>query len=166
MIHAWHETQLSGLLLVPFMKALLFMLDGTEEIILAFRILYTVIWWLASVFLFCHLKHLSIWGALLASICFFFFSPLGIIALSFYSMGLLLFLLTCILITFSHGRGRLFLAGFLLAGAVLCNPYLVFLWLAFSLVAFIDRLSFHKIPKGYWFLQRLESERRSCRSAY
>ena len=50
MIHEWHETQLSGLLLVPFMKALLFVLNGTEGIILAFRILYTVIWWLASVF--------------------------------------------------------------------------------------------------------------------
>ena len=50
MIHEWHETQLSVLLLVPFMKALLFVLDGTEGIILAFRILYTVIWWLASVF--------------------------------------------------------------------------------------------------------------------
>ncbi len=64
-------------------------------------------------------------------------------------MGLLLFLLTCILITFSYERARLFLAG-LLAGAVVCNPYLVFLWLTFSLVVLIDRLSFHRIPKGYW----------------
>lgn len=155
MIHEWHETQLSGLLLVPFMKAFLFMSDGTEGIILAFRILYTLIWWLASVCLFWHLKHFSIWGALLASICFLLFAPLGIIALSFYSMGLMLFLLTCILITFSHGRARLFLAGLLFAGAVLCNPYLVFLWLAFSLVVLIDRLLFHRIPNGYWLFTTL-----------
>ncbi len=36
MIHEWHETQLSGLLLVPLMKVFLFLSDGTEGIILAF----------------------------------------------------------------------------------------------------------------------------------
>ena len=152
LIHEWHETQLSGLLLVPFMKAFLFLSDGsTEGIVIVFRILFTIIWWLAAVFFFCLMRRFSLYGAMLASCCFLLYVPLGIIALSYYSMGLLLFLASCSLIAFSHGKLRLFVAGFLFAGAVLCNPYLVFLWLSFCLVVIFDRLFFHKIPQGYWF---------------
>ena len=155
LIHEWHETQLSGLLLVPFMKAFLYIRGGTEGVVLAFRILFTMIWWLAAVFFFCRLRRFSESGAMIASVCFVLFAPLGIIALSFYSMALLLFLAACILIAFSQGKLRLFIAGFLFAGAVICNPYLVFPWLAFCLAALIDRLFYQKIPKGYWLYTTL-----------
>jgi len=150
LLHEWHMSQLSGLLLVPFMKLFLFFVDGTGGIVIAFRILYTIIWWSASVFFFCRLRRLSLFGAMVASLCFLLFAPYGIIALSYYSMGVLLFLGACILLATSEGKIELAVAGFLFAGAVLCCPYLTLLWVLFSMVALVDRLFFHKIPRKYW----------------
>ena len=150
MLHEWHGTQLSLLLLVPFMKAFLMLSNGTNGIMFAFRIIYTIVWWIASVFFYFRLRRFSIYGAILASLCFLLFAPYGIIALSYNSMGLLLFLTAGILMAFCRGKLRLVLVGFLFAGAVLCCPYLAFPWVCFCLASLIDRLFLHSIPKGYW----------------
>ena len=120
MLHEWHESQLSLLLLVPIMKAYLFLSNGTEGIIIVFRVIYTIIWWIASVWFFFRLRRFSLLGAILVSLCFLLYTPYGIIALSYNSMGLLLFLTSCLLITFSKGNRELVVAGVLFSGAVLC----------------------------------------------
>ena len=156
LLHEWHETQLSGLLLIPFMKAYLLIHAGTEGIVLAFRILFTVIWWLAAFFFYHRLRTFSLYGAMTASVCFLLYAPLGIIALSFYSMGLLLFLAVCILTAVSpQGKRNQCFIGVLFAAAVLCNPYLVFFWLLFCVYTLFDRLFFHHLPKGYWLYTTL-----------
>ena len=68
LLHEWHETQLSGLLLIPFMKAYLLIHGGTEGIVLAFRILFSVIWWLAAFFFYHRLRAFSLYGAMTASV--------------------------------------------------------------------------------------------------
>ena len=150
MLHEWHESQLSLLLLVPIMKAYLFLSNGTEGIIIVFRVIYTIIWWIASVWFFFRLRRFSLLGAILVSLCFLLYTPYGIIALSYNSMGLLLFLTSCLLITFSKGNRELVVAGVLFSGAVLCCPYLAFAWTIFCFLVFADRLFLKRIPSGYW----------------
>ena len=150
LLHEWHMSQLSGLLLVPLMKVFISFSDGTDGIVIAFRLFYIAVWGLASLFFYFRLRHFSFYGSVIASLCFLLYAPYGIMALSYYSMGLLLYLCSCILIAFSESKIELSVAGFMFAGAVLCCPYLALLWFVLFFIGIVDRLLFHKVPNKYW----------------
>lgn len=145
LIHEWHGTQLSGLLLLPLVKAYLGLFNSTEGILLSFRIIFSVVWWGAGLFLFFRLSRLTFSGSILAFFVFVFYVPYGIMALSYNSLGILLFLAFCTIVVSveSYRTIQLVFAGVLFAGAVLCCPYLIAFWFAvllFSLVCSIFRI--------------------------
>ena len=137
----WHPTQLFGFLLYPLMKVYLWITNSTEGIVLNFRYIFTVVWAVNSLFIYFRLKSKSIYGAFFSSVFFMLFVPGGIMALNYNSLGILLLLDACILIATSENRNPVqkCIAGLLFAGAVLCCPYLVILYLFFTAAAFIRR---------------------------
>ena len=137
LLHEWHLSQTSGFLLVPAMRLFLLTHGSTAGILLWFRRLYTAVWGLAALFFCFRLRRFSLPGAMLASLVFLLYAPFGIMALSYNSMGILLLLNAGILgATARRYRAlQLTLAGLFLAGAVLCCPYLLLLYLLFTLPA-------------------------------
>lgn len=134
LIHEWHPSQMAGLLLAPAVKLHLLIWGGTEGILLNFRILFTIVWTTSALFYFIRLKRFSIVGAMIASISFLLYTPFGIMALSYNSMGILLLLNTGIILATAERCFALqdLIAGLFFAGAVLCCPQLVVLYAAFT----------------------------------
>lgn len=140
LIHEWHLSQLSGFLLYPAMKLYLAVFGNTEGMLLRFRVLFTVLWACNALFLYVRLKKLSRPGAMAASLAFLIFTPFGLMALSYNSMGLLLLLNACaIAATEEPGRWIPFgLTGLFFAGAVLCCPYLLLLYGLFTAAVIVS----------------------------
>lgn len=85
-------------------------------------------------------------GAFFASCAFMLCSPYGIMALSYNSMGLMFLILSAVLLVTANERNSIFaISGFLFAGAVLCSPYVIMLYLIYSLVFLV-----RKRKKIYW----------------
>ena len=147
--HEWHLSQLSGFLLYPAMTLYLRLFDGTEGIFLHFRYLFTVVWALSALFIFLRLRSISLWGAMISSIAYMIFTPYGIMALSYNSMGIMLLLSACVILATAkkHSGLQWFAAGILFAGAVLCCPYLVVLYAAFTLAAILLRRKYKRLPQ-------------------
>lgn len=125
----WHLSQMSGLLLYPFVALYLRIVGNTDGIVLVFRYLFTFCNIVASSFIFYRLKRYHFLGAAAASLCLLLFAPYGIMALSYNSMGILCMILTCTLLLTGKGKLAPAIAGVLFAFAVLCNPYLAVLYL-------------------------------------
>lgn len=137
LLHEWHLSQLSGFLLYPAMKLYLLLFGNTEGILLRFRILFTLVWASGALFFFSRLRKFSFVGAALASLVFLLYTPFGIMALSYNSMGILLLLSACVLVATADPKRRAapLLAGLFFAGAVLCCPYLLLLYVLGTLAA-------------------------------
>ncbi|MBO5639859.1 MAG: hypothetical protein J5916_08140 [Oscillospiraceae bacterium] len=135
-LHEWHLTQLSSILLYPAMWLYRIVFPDTVGILFHFRLLFTFVWCIVALFIFFRLKNLSILGAMLASLAFLYYAPFGIMALSYNSMGILFLLCACVLaVSSEHSRTSWFFAGFFLAGAVLCCPYLLVLYILLTAAA-------------------------------
>ena len=150
-LHEWHLSQLSGVLLYPLMWLYRMIFPDTVGILFRFRLLFTAIWAIAALFLFSRLKKFSLVGAMLASLAFLFYTPFGIMALSYNSMGILLLLCACALAVRPERVGTSwFFSGFFLAGAVLCCPYLLALYLLFTAAVFALLLKGKKSALRCW----------------
>ncbi|MCR5137825.1 MAG: glycosyltransferase family 39 protein [Oscillospiraceae bacterium] len=145
LLHEWHLSQTSGLLLTPIMKLYLSVFGGTEGILLRFRWIFTAIWGLGALFLYRRLRVFSHHGAMAAALIFLIYTPFGMMALSYNTMGLLLLLCSCTVLASvrEHIWLQQFLAGVLFAGAVLCCPYLLLAYALFCITAFLG-LAFQK----------------------
>ncbi len=128
LLHEWHLTQLSGILLVPLVKLFLILFRSTEGIVLFFRYAFVAVWAAGGLFLWRKLKRFSPLGAAAAVLSFALYAPYGIMALSYHSMSLLLLLAACVLLITNDHRSSDFIAGVLYAGAVLCSPFMVLLY--------------------------------------
>lgn len=128
--HEWNLSQLFGILMVPIMW-LYRLFGGTGEgIILNFRYIYVGFHTLSAIAIYLLLKKKSPLGALLAALLYVPFSPGGIMALSYNSMGVGCLLLAGLVLAYDDASGKCrFFAGVLFAMAVLCSPYLLFLYL-------------------------------------
>ncbi len=142
LLHEWNLSQLSGVLLVPVMKLYMLIFDGTEGIILHFRWLFTFIWGITALFLYYRMKPVAQIGAFFSALVFMGFAPFGIMALFYDSMGIMLLLSACVITVTaeSHRRVQYTVAGVLAAGAVLCCPYLLLLYLLFTVVTITEKL--------------------------
>lgn len=138
-IDEWHPSQLFGFLLYPLMKVYLWITNSTEGIMLNFRYIFTAVWAVNSLFIYFRLKSKSLYGAFFAALFFMLFVPGGIMALNYNTLGIMLLLDACILITTIDTRNPVqkCIAGFLFAGSVLCCPYLVILYFFFTAAAVI-----------------------------
>ena len=135
LVHEWHEFQLSTIPMLPASLLYNLIVPGTERIILNFRLIYTALWGCSALFFYLRLKRLSKTGAAAASLAYLIYAPYGIMAFSYNSMGIL-FLLngTVIGITAVHHRKIQYtISGIFLAGAILCCPYLLSLYILLSL---------------------------------
>ena len=125
----WHLSQMAGILTMPLVSAYLAIKGSTEGIILAMRYAFTAIHCLTAVFLYTRLKKISWLGALLASVSYLLYTPFGVMALSYNSMGIMFLVISSvILLTAGNGRVEYVLAGLSFAAAVLCCPYLVLVY--------------------------------------
>ena len=136
-VDEWNVTQFSSLLLLP--PAWIFRLFSRDNtgIILAFRYFYTVIQISTGFFIFFALKRYSLPGAFFSALLFTLYTPFGIMAASYNSLGIIC--LTCALILYMNGSegpgfGRCFGSGVLFAFSVLCSPYLAVLYFLYTAV--------------------------------
>ena len=134
--HEWHLSQTSSVLLIPAVRLQLLFFGNMEGVILHFRYLFVLIWSASSLFFFQRLKCFSGIGAAFASLVFMLYAPYSIMALSYNSMGLLnLTLATVILITAKNKlRWQYAVSGVFYAAAVLCCPFLPFLYILCSVL--------------------------------
>ncbi len=132
--HEWHFAQLFSFLTMPILWLYSRFFPTTEGILLNFRLIFTCIWGLGALFFFFRLRKYSDAGAALLSLVFLLYTPYGIMALSYNSLGILLLCgAGVILMTAERFRKiQYFLGGMLFAGAALCSPYLCVLYLIFS----------------------------------
>lgn len=140
LLDEWHVSQTSGFLLTPFMALQRLMMGGTERIVLNFRAFWLVEHMAVMTAVYLLLERRGSLAAAVAAWIYGLFTPLGIMALSYNSMGVDAVLLLSIL--FLRGDERWaadIFKGFLLAVLVLCNPYCVSLYAALLLLAVINR---------------------------
>ena len=130
LLHEWHVTQLSSLLLLPLLRMyLLFTGGNTAGILLAFRCIHLLFHTLTTLYLWTRLKKVSPVGAVFAAAMYLVFTPINCPALSYNSMGI--GLLSIALVTLALARGKVWEAwvcGLCFGGAVLCNPYYFILY--------------------------------------
>lgn len=138
LVDDWSMTQLSSFLLYLPVKTYLTVFRSTDGIVLFFRYAFIAMQGIVAGFIYALFrKHgfISIFAALI----FFSYVPVTIMAISYYSMGLVFVELTglIMLTTTKLSKFRFFMVGMFFACAVLCNPILVFVYLLFSISMFI-----------------------------
>lgn len=146
----WHLSQMSGILLFPIMKIYLAFAHGTEGIALAFRYIYTVLHYVAAVFLYVRIRPFHKLGAAAASLTFLVYAPFSIPALSYNSMGSDLLVLAAVLLLTSRKRlpVQYIFSGVCFAGSVLCCPYLAAVWAIYAVAALVSLFRKRKPAKG------------------
>lgn len=135
LVEEWNLSQLSALLLYPIMKVYLLVFKSTEGIILAFRLIYVIFQTIITVISYLIIRIENRMLAVVISTLWFLFTPFNIMALSYNTMGLMSLWLVILLELFNSKRTIDVIEGILLAFCVLCNPYLVIVYIIFIIVA-------------------------------
>ena len=137
----WHLSQMAGVLLLPFVWLYRLLFGSMDGIFLAMRYLCCIVMIITGIFLYVRLKPFNRAGAAIASVAFTLYIPFGISALSYNSMGIITLTVAMVIVLSARKRIRLqfFIAGALFAAAVLCNPYLLLLYIGYALFVVIRR---------------------------
>lgn len=135
----WHMSQMSGIFIYPIMKFYLRLIPSTEGILLHFRWIFIGIKSLFAIAYFTLLKKRYGMWAIGAVTIYLLFTPFNILQMSYNSMGLSLLLLSGILMISLPQSGKrknvgLIFSGIALAGAVLCCPYLLTLYVGIAII--------------------------------
>lgn len=132
----WHVSQMSGILLYPFMKLFLLIRPDGTGMILAFRFLFAAVSACASLYIYtlC-IRRFSPLPSLAAALMLMLFAPYSIAALSYNSMGLILVCLACFSSLKLGERGNVCMvfSGLCFSAAVLCCPYLLAVFVLYCL---------------------------------
>ena len=135
LIDEWHISQLSSVLL--YLPVWLYerLSGGTDGIYLALRYLFVAVQSLVSAAVYLRLRQYGHAGAAAGALALAVYAPFGINALSYNSFGVLFLALTGALLVPAEkeSRAAYFLAGLCFAGAVLCCPYLAFVYFLYAL---------------------------------
>lgn len=141
LIDEWHVSQLSSVLL--YLPVWLFerLNGGTDGIYLALRYLFVAVQSLVSAAVYLRLRQYGHAGAAAGALALAVYAPFGINALSYNSFGVLFLALTGALLVPAEkeSRAAYFLAGLCFAGAVLCCPYLAFVYFLYALAVALLR---------------------------
>ncbi len=137
--HEWSMAQLSAFLMIPIVQVFMDISGSTEGIVLAFRYVFVATWCLGSLYCFLRLKKLNLLGSCLGTLVLLTYVPFGINALSYNSMGILFLTISLSTLCTAEPGQKLApaFAGFFLAGAVLCCPYLAILYILFTIAIFL-----------------------------
>lgn len=131
----WNLSQLSGFLLLPFYRIYRFFFTSTDGIVLHFRYLYVLVQALVCLLLYGKLRRFR-FGGVIAVLLFCLYTPYDIMALSYNTMSLMTMTLCLVFLACNDTRkcsGYLW-AGLFYALAVLCHPYLIFLYVLYLIV--------------------------------
>lgn len=132
----WHTSQLFSYLLFPFVQLYISLFKTTEGIVLFFRYFYTLIWGLASLFIFYKLNKLSFYGAAFSSIVMLIYAPFSIMAFSYNTLGIMFLLLSCVINMMDHKPIYALISGSFYSFSVICCPALCVL-LIYYLIYFL-----------------------------
>ena len=145
-LHEWNPTQISALWLHPFVWVFYKIHDNSEQVLLTFRYIFTVIWGLSSLFLFIRLRKLSFTGAAVSSLIFLTFVPYGQLALYYNTFGLITVssALVIVITAEKYKKVQYVIAGFLFAIAVTCCPFLLLLYFIFFVAAIVCAIKKNK----------------------
>lgn len=119
----WHVSQMAGLFTTPLVWLYRTATGSTDGILLAARYAYVFFHGLVSLFFYLRTREYGL-AAAAAALSWLLFAPYDIMALSYNTMGMDFFLLSSLLLAACERRRCWALSGLLLAGAVLCCPYL------------------------------------------
>ncbi len=131
----WNLSQLSGLILLPFYRLHNLFTGSTEGIVLHFRYIYVVVQTLVCIGLYLKLRRFRL-GAVAAILLFYLYTPYDVMALSYNTMGLMCMALCLSLLACNetHKHSTCLFSGFFYALAVLCNPYLISIYVLYVLL--------------------------------
>ncbi len=128
LVHEWHLSQLSSVLLLPVVFLYKLLVPTQQGIILAFRFIYLFVHTVIAIFLYIKLRKYGM-GAIFASVAYFLYTPVFIPALSYNTMGLGALVIVCTLAVdydkTKHPKIIAVVMGAFFACAVLCSPFLV-----------------------------------------
>ena len=141
-LEEWHLSQMAGVLTYPAVWLYMTIHGSTEGIILAMRYYCTFVQCAAAVFVYFRLRRLSWTGAAVAALSFALYTPFGIMALSYNSMGILALVVALVTVYTAqrYKRVQYVAAGLCYAAAVLCCPYLAAVYFLYLLAVFIRGL--------------------------
>ena len=128
----WHVSQMAGFLIYPILTLYRLFVPDTQGLFLNFRYIFTVLHALVALLIYIRLRRHGV-AAIAASVIYLLFAPFGIMALSYNSLGVGLTVISGVLLATSSGRWYdPFLSGLAFAGAVLCSPYLVLVYVLYA----------------------------------
>ncbi len=157
LLNEWFISQPFGILLVPLMKLVSLVKKDSEGIILLFRYLYVALHSFAALYMFWRLRgkygNKCVPGILL----FLVYTPFNMMNFNYNGMGITFVLLSgaTLLSLPDAGKGKNFflcLAGFFFAAAVICCPYLLAVYLLYTIgyFAWIIKKKEGKKSAGNW----------------
>ena len=128
----WHPAQLVGFIMYPVMWLYMNISRSTDGMILTFRYIYIAAQAAAAIYIYVRLKKLSPVGAIAASAVFFLFVPYYRFSLSYNTLAIMLLLLSGITAATAKSAAAYAASGLMFAGAVLCCPYLVIMYVLYT----------------------------------
>ena len=141
-LHEWHLSQMAGLLTYPIVSLYMSIKGSTVGIVLFMRYVCTVLQIITAVFIYIRLNKINWLGAFLASISYLLYIPFGIMALSYNSIAIMALIICAVIIFTAQSRLKIqyVIAGLFYAAAVLCCPYLAFVFVIYVAVVVVSRL--------------------------
>ena len=139
LLHEWHGTQLSFILLTPVV-ALFDMINGsTEGIVLFCRCAFVIFWILFSLFIFYRLKSVSMTGAMISSIMILLYVPSEEMSIYYNTIGIAFLLSAGVIIATArkYERFQYFVSGILFSVAVMSCPFLAFAFFVFTVAIIV-----------------------------
>lgn len=135
----WYQIQLFSFLMLPLYWIYDLLHAGMEGIVLNFRYIFTILWGCSALFFYFRLRRFSNPGAAAASLVFLLYTPFGIMAFSYNTLGIMLLLNACVIASTAVHRKKLqyFVSGVFFAGAVLCCPFLAALFVVYTAGVFV-----------------------------
>lgn len=134
----WFVAQLWTFLIQPILWIYFKIYSTTEGIYLVFRYIYTIIMIGSGIALYYGLKKYSAIGAAISSLFYMCYAPFYIMTLCYNTVGIICLVAALILIQKDTlDPVRLVIAGIALAGAVLCCPYLLLLYLIYTIAVIL-----------------------------
>lgn len=148
-VHEWHGAQFTFFLIQPLFAFFHLFQKSNEGIVLFFRHAYVISQVLMSLFIYARTRSFTKAGAGIASLAYLLFCPLLQSSFNYNSIAILSLHVALILVITAESKRplQLMIAGLFFAGAVLCCPYLLVLYVIYSVVFICKK----KWKEWLWF---------------
>ena len=137
LVDDWSIGQLSGFLIYPFIKVFTILKGDTNRIVLFGRYCFILLWSISVIYSYICLRKYKHWAAI-SLMSFYLFAPLDMMTLSYNSFALMALLCLTSTIICAKNEKYYILVGLFLAVAVLGNPFIIFVYLLFSILALVN----------------------------